>query len=356
MLRDENQGVDESFFRNLQEGLAVSNWINGQSIADLYRACHAGFLSKPDSSVMFEALFSERGLSLDRLKVLIEVRDAGSIAQAAPGDPVRQSQFSRQLRELSEFFGCEVAQRRGKILKLTTQGERLAELAREQLRSLEDFRAECREESVAFTIGAGDSLIQWLVIPKLGELIPRFPGTRFATTNLRTNEIVQQLTDCRLDFGIIRKNAVTPALKAVSLGLISYVAIVPEKLVPKKGKLSLERALRELPLATQTTDGQFTSGLRALAKAHGVSVIPALACQSFPQTLASIKTGKFWAVIPEIAMRDLSFGTYQQIADVGLQSLAREAMLAWNPRLVRIRPGAAKVATTLHATLLAGLE
>ncbi len=58
---------------------------------------------------MFESLFSERGLSLDRLKVLIEVRDAGSIAQAAPGDPVRQSQYSRQLRELSEFFGCEVA-------------------------------------------------------------------------------------------------------------------------------------------------------------------------------------------------------------------------------------------------------
>src|SRR5688572_20548346 len=106
---------------------------------------------------MFDSLFSERGLSLDRLKVLIEVRDAGSIAQAAPGDPVRQSQYSRQLRELSEFFGCEVTQRRGKILKLTSQGERLAELAREYLRSLDDFRAECKQQSVAFSIGAGDS-------------------------------------------------------------------------------------------------------------------------------------------------------------------------------------------------------
>src|SRR5215475_1709858 len=97
---------------------------------------------------MFDSLFAERGLSLDRLKVLIEVRDAGSIAQAAPGDPVRQSQYSRQLRELSEFFGCEVAQRRGKLLKLTSQGERLAELGREQLRALEDFRSECREHAV----------------------------------------------------------------------------------------------------------------------------------------------------------------------------------------------------------------
>src|SRR5882757_1637877 len=119
---------------------------------------------------MFEPLFAERGLSLDRLKVLIEVRDAGSIAQAAPGDPVRQSQYSRQLRELSEFFGSEVAQRRGKILKLTPEGERLAELARDQLRALADFRSECRQQSVVFTLGAGDSLIQWLVIPRLGKV------------------------------------------------------------------------------------------------------------------------------------------------------------------------------------------
>src|SRR5688500_15244381 len=203
---------------------------------------------------MFDALFSERGLSLDRLKVLIEVRDAGSIAQAAPGDPVRQSQYSRQLRELSEFFGCELAQRRGKILKLTEQGERLAELAREQLRSLEDFRAECKEQSVAFTIGAGDSLIQWLVIPRLGKIIDEFAGTHFATVNLRTNEIVQQLTDCRIDFGIIRKSANAPGLKSVSIGIVRYVAFVPDSLVRPKKKITLKQALSELPLASQTTD------------------------------------------------------------------------------------------------------
>lgn len=194
---------------------------------------------------MFDALFSERGLSLDRLNVLIEVRDAGSIAQAAPGDPVRQSQYSRQLRELSEFFGCEVAQRRGKILKLTPQGERLAELAREHLRSLEDFRSECKQQSVAFTIGAGDSLIQWLVIPRLGKIIDEFPGTHFATTNLRTNEIVHQLTDCRLDFGIIRKNAMAPGLKSVSLGVVSYAALVPDALAKKPATIAPRNTSRQ---------------------------------------------------------------------------------------------------------------
>lgn len=300
---------------------------------------------------MFDSLFSERGLSLDRLKVLIEVRDAGSIAQAAPSDPVRQSQYSRQLRELSEFFGCEVAQRRGKILKLTPQGERLAELAREHLRSLEDFRSECKQEGVAFTIGAGDSLIQWLVIPRLGKIIDEFPETHFATTNLRTNEIVHQLTDCRLDFGIIRKNAMAPGLRSVSLGVVSYEALVPDALVKAKTKLSLRHALETLPLATQTTDGQFASGLREIAKTLGVPLAPALACQSFPQTMAALRSGYFWAIVPKLAARDLPSGIAHRLNDAVLTQLDREAMLAWNPRLVRVRPNAAKIAARLQHSL-----
>jgi DNA-binding transcriptional LysR family regulator len=300
---------------------------------------------------MFESLFAERGLSLDRLKVLIEVRDSGSIAQAVPGDPVRQSQYSRQLRELSEFFGCEVTQRRGKILKLTSQGERLAELAREYLRSLDDFRAECKQQSVVFSIGAGDSLIQWLVIPRLGAIVDEFPGTHFATTNLRTNEIVQQLTDCRLDFGIIRKNAMAPGLKSVSLGIVRYVALVPSALMKAKKKITLRHALEELPLATQTTDGQFTSGIREIAQALSVTLKPVLACQSFPQTVAALRSGRFWAIVPEISVRELPRDTAHRIADPALMQLDREAMLAWNPRLVRVRPNAAKIATRLHHLL-----
>ncbi len=302
---------------------------------------------------MFETLFAERGLSLDRLKVLIEVRDAGSIAAAAPGDPVRQSQYSRQLRELAEYFGSEVTERRGKQLKLTDKGERLAELAREHLRALEEFRAECRGETAVFSLGAGDSLIQWLVIPRLAGLLAAFPGTRFATSNLRTNEIVQQLADTRLDFGIIRKNAMAPGLKAVSLGPVNYAAVVPEALSRNK-RLTLAQAFAELPLATQTTDGQFAGGLRDLAHVLDVPLTPALACQSFPQTMAAVRTGRFWAIVPELALRELPAGLVHRINDPALGSLSREAMLAWNPRLIRVRAGATQVASALQAALKLG--
>jgi hypothetical protein len=73
------------------------------------------------------------------------------------------------------------------------------------------------------------------------------PHAPFATTNLRTNEIVQQLTDCRIDFGIIRKNATAPGLKSVFLGVVSYVALVPDQMARHKRSSSPRRTLAQTP-------------------------------------------------------------------------------------------------------------
>ena len=231
---------------------------------------------------MYDNLFSERGLSLDRLRVLIEVYDAGGIAQAAPGDPIRQSQYSRQLRELSEFFGTDVARRQGRQLKLTPQGIQLAELVRTQLQSLNDFRAGCRSETVDYTIAAGDSLIHWLVIPRLSALMDKQPNVRFATSNLRTHDIVQQLSDGRVDFGVIRKDAMIAPLKCASLGTLTFTAVVPKQLAPRKSQMGLGDVLGKLPFAAHTSDGQFTQKLREIAQALGSELRPTLTCQSFP--------------------------------------------------------------------------
>jgi DNA-binding transcriptional LysR family regulator len=299
---------------------------------------------------MFEKLFAERGLSFDRLRVLIEVHDAGSIAQAAPGDPIRQSQYSRQLREIAEFFGCEVATRRGKILKLTPQGVRLAELTRAHLRSLEDFRAECRAEAVDYTIAAGDSLIQWLVVPRLGALLESTPGVRFATSNLRTNDVVQQLGEGRVDFGVIRKDALVAGLKSADLGTLTYCVVVPKRLAGR-AKLTLKDVFAKVPLAAQKADGQFTQRLREIARSCGVELQPALACESFPQALAAVRSGRFAAVVPAIATADLQAGTFVEIVSAELQNLRRDLALAWNPRSIRVRPAAGKLAERLWKVL-----
>lgn len=300
---------------------------------------------------MYDNLFSERGLSFDRLRVLVEVHDAGGIAKAAPGDPVRQSQYSRQLRELSEFFGTEVARKQGRQLRLTPQGIQLAELVRAQLSSLQDFRAECRAESVDYTIAAGDSLIHWLVIPRLGKILGNQPPARFATSNLRTNEIVQQLKEGRVDFGVIRKDALSAPLKSSPLGSLSFTAVVPTGLSPTRVSPSLADVLGRLPFAIHTSDGQFTQKLREVAKAMKTEMRPALICQSFPQAMAAVRSGGFGSVLPTLAVKELNPGSFHEIPADSLNHLSRLIVLAWNSRLPRVRPGAKKVLEHLQEKL-----
>lgn len=300
---------------------------------------------------MFDSLFAEGGLSLDRLKVLIEVQDAGSIAQAAPGDTVRQSQYSRQLRELAEFFGCEVTQRRGKVLNLTAEGTRLAEIARDLLRKLDDFHAECRNQQVVFNIGAGDSLIQWLVISRLGLILSKHPGARFGTLNLRTQDIVHQISDSRLDFGLVRKSALVTGLKSVSLGTLSYVIVVPRELITANKKPTLARFFTDYPLAMQTGEGEFTNRLRQMAAEEKLPLRPGLACQSFTQVFAAAKTKRFAAVLPEIAARELPGQDFEMITAEPLKQLQREITLIWNPRVIKVRPGAAEILAQMQSAL-----
>lgn len=138
---------------------------------------------------------------------------------------------------------------------------------------------------------------------------------------------------------------------AGSLSVVRYTAIVPAALIPRGARLTLKQALQTLPLATQTTDGQFTGGLREIAKALGVPLTPALSCRSFPQTMAALRSGRFWSSVPAIAVGEADGSRIHRLGDPLLHALDREAMLAWNPRLIRVRPNAARIASKLQHAL-----
>src|SRR5438128_6450667 len=110
---------------------------------------------------MFAQLLQEGGLSLDRLQSFCLVAQVGGVTKAGKGDPAKQSLFSRQVKELEEFFGTELIRRKGRGIILTPAGERLSVVARECFASLLDFKSECRGLPVEIVIGAGESTIEW---------------------------------------------------------------------------------------------------------------------------------------------------------------------------------------------------
>jgi DNA-binding transcriptional LysR family regulator len=306
----------------------------------------------------FEALFATGGLSLDRLRNFCFVAEAGGLSKAAGGDPGRMSLYSRQVKELEIFFGTELTRRHGKGIAITPQGHRLARLARGQLLGLEDFQRTCRSLPASITLASGNSVLEWAVLPRLGELRAALPELHLDVASLRTSDIVARLRDMTLDFGLIREDAVQAAsgqLRSQRLFGLSYSLFAPRALLAgrKHGTLAqLRQILSFLPLAA-TAAGQFREQLELSAAAAKCPMKLELTCSSFTQAARAVKSGCYAAILPTIAEVNFEGMPVTRVPVPFLRQYTRVVCLAWNPRMLEIKTGCAEAAAVFERILKA---
>jgi DNA-binding transcriptional LysR family regulator len=296
---------------------------------------------------MFTELLNEGGLSLDRLESFCLVAQAGGVTKAARGDPGKQSLFSRQVKELEEFFGAELIRRKGRGIVLTECGARLNAIGRDCFASLSDFKSDCKGKPVEVVIGTGESAIHWLLMPRLEELRKQLPNARLKFLNLPTAEAVKRLADGMIDFALVRNDAVTRPLHAHSLGAMTYSLFVPGGLRAASGPKAILKTIDGIPLATLEGEGSFRSELAAIAKKEGLSLNIQVECSSFPLAARAAAKGNVAAILPSIAAGDLAEAGVNEVSVPFLKYFEREMCLASNARLLRVRPILKKVAAVL---------
>jgi DNA-binding transcriptional LysR family regulator len=251
-----------------------------------------------DYTVMMDAsLFSRSGMSLDRLRSFLALADAGGIAKAAPRAPVRQSQLSRQLRELEDFLGSPLAVRQGRGLRLTPLGERLARHVRHMLAGLVDIAQEAAQAPLALSLGAGGSVLEWWAIPRLPAVLERFPRIELGLGSASAD-----LEDGRLDLGLLRRREVPRGMWSRPLLGYGFVLAVPRARLPRRRRPRLEEVLQSVPLALVDNEADLLEPI--LARAEGRLVVP-LHCETFPQALAALRTLRCAAVLPTLATAEL---------------------------------------------------
>ena len=269
---------------------------------------------------------------MERLKTLCEIADRGGISKAAEGDPVRQSQFSRQLRELETFFDVALTRRRGRNAELTPEGEELAALSREVLAALGAFAREKRGGIQTVRIGAGESLLQWNVLPRLKQLRAAMPKTVFSFRNLRRDDVIEQLQEAQIDFGIVAERPVPAGIQMVKLGVLRYRIYVRSRSGAATGKLRWQEVLKR-PFVGLEGDGQQMRTIRGIATRHGVELAPSVMCSSLPNVAMVLSEHEGFAVLPEAANRP---GLVAVDAPF-LADLERTICLAWSERRLSVR-------------------
>ncbi len=293
---------------------------------------------------MLEELARQRGFSLDRLITLARVARFPSIAAAAKHQArddrdvaVRQTLYGRQIRELSEACGVALMDTSRRPHSLTVAGKELARIANHFLRGMDDYLARLQSRSTKVVFGAGESMIQWVLLPEvLPELRRRLPHAPLVLKNLRTRQITQGLLEGELDFGLLREDAISPPLHCGPLFAFDYRYFIPRSFRARIGDPVSLTEMARYPLGILEGDGEIRIALeRALGNA-GLPVRFALECSSYPQIARAVERRECAGILPSLArphlpdyVRDLS------IDDVDLH---RRFRLAWNPDRVEMSP------------------
>ncbi len=286
---------------------------------------------------MYDGLFGKRGLSFDRLRALVEVADAGGIAKAVGDDPVRQSQYSRQLKELDQFFGVELTCRKGRSLTLTPAGRRLAAVTRAAFTSFCDIRRELADAPMEVTVGAGDALLHWILADVTGTLRMSWPRVIISLANRQTSAVVDALAEHSIDFGLIRSAAVPKTLHSRIVGHLDYRLFVPLSLIPKPGAKDPALLLTKLPLAMLEGGGDYTQRLQDVARRLRAPLKISLNCTTLPQICRAVRSGAYAGVLPILASSELPADRYAAFDLPALKALRRTLALCWHPRLFGIR-------------------
>lgn len=296
---------------------------------------------------MYDELFGRRGLSFDRLRALVDVADAGGIAKAVGDDPVRQSQYSRQLKELDQFFGVELTCRKGRSLTLTPAGRRLAAAVRAAFTSFCDIRSELANLPLKVTVGAGEALLHWVLADVTGTLRTSWPNLVITLDNRKTNAVVDGLSEHAIDFGLVRSGAVPKTLHSRLVGHLDYRLFVPLSLIPKLMGKDPDRLLTKVPLAILEGSGDYTQRLQEAANRLRAPLNIALTCTTLPQICRAVRSGSYAGVLPTLACSELPADRYTAFDLSVLKALRRPLAFCWHPSLFGIREHMERLAEAL---------
>ncbi len=279
---------------------------------------------------MFPKLFAESGLSLDRLKALVEVGAAGSIVRASGGELVKQSQYSRQIKELEDFFQTRLVERQGKGVRLTDRGKELARISRFFLLGLSNFQRGCLKEEQIYRIGAPPTFIKQVLLSVLADSRSVKTGIRYSVEAAGDDEIERRLHDLTLDFGVVVRSELSRPLQSKELATWNLKLWVPKELYKntrhvleaiKDGRLPWVLPAGEFP---PMDDYSFSAGE------------PHLRCNSFIEAQTAAQEQGLAMILPDYLPPPEPSSAFVKVRIPSIQTQAFQYRLAWNPRMLRL--------------------
>jgi DNA-binding transcriptional LysR family regulator len=299
---------------------------------------------------MFSRLFANAGLSLDRLRALVEVGACGSIVKASGGDPVKQSQFSRQIKELEDFFQIRLIERQGKGIRLTASGKELARISRFFLLGLSNFQRGSIAEEQTFRVGGSATAIEEFLLPVLAGRQSSESAARYAVEVVSDDAVERRLHDLTLDFGVTTATAISRPLQMKEIGAWRLKLWVPRDLFEAGAQAIQAFQQKKLPLVLPVQE--FPTLNHEMLRGYEARVI----CETFSQARTILEKRRVATFLPDFLEPRGGATEFLALRIPPIAALVFQFRLAWNPRLLRLNPHAGRQRDWLAAALSAQIR
>jgi DNA-binding transcriptional LysR family regulator len=299
---------------------------------------------------MFSRLFSQSGLSLERLRALVEVGARGSIARAAENDPARQSLYSRQIKELEDFFQTGLVERQGRGIRLTAAGRELARISRFFLLGLSNFQRGRLAGGQTYRIGASATFLTAILVPALAHTRRAQAGIHFAVEPVAEEDIERRLHDLTLDFGVVSRSELSRPLQLSPLGSVPLNLWVPRGLAKSAGAAAAAFTSGRLPFAWPAAELP-PARFELLQRQE-----PVLECATFLNARQALARGGLAAVLPDFLAPPEEAKHYFRLPPPAGIPDRLTFRLAWNPRLLRLNPHSVRQRDHFIQVLSTGLS
>lgn len=275
-----------------------------------------------------------KGVSLQRLSTLCLVSEAGGVMKAADGDPNRQSQYSRQLRELEEALSISLVDRSSSPHRLTPAGIEIEHVTRKFFSEFDRVIKAHTGKGPIVRFGAGESIIQWLLLPVLTQRPLNDVVFRFH--NQRSRIAVDAVRNGRLDLAVVGLPDLPEDLgyeRIASYGMI----LVARHDCFKKKRVSW-RELSSKRLAVLEGAKLLHQKIEELGKGFTDPPTLGIECTSYPQVIEAALHGDFIGVVPRI-IETASLHPELTLWDVSeLANIVTDLHLIWHPESYAERP------------------
>jgi LysR family hydrogen peroxide-inducible transcriptional activator len=145
--------------------------------------------------------------TLQQLAYLVALADHRHFGRAADACFVTQPALSNQIRELERRLGVTLVERSPRGVMLTASGHDAVDRARQALQTVDELvdHARARGDDLAgpLQIGVIPTMAPYLLPALVPVIAERYPAVELRLRELRTDELVSELRDGRLDLGLL---------------------------------------------------------------------------------------------------------------------------------------------------------